>query len=74
MKAAQYNEFSADSNADTIVLTDVPKSGAPKSGHVIVKVHAASLNPADIKVKLLYIHVPAGFIVNKLTHFTAFRR
>ena len=50
MKVAQYNEFSADSNADTVVLAEAPKPSAPKSGHVIVKVHAASLNPADIKV------------------------
>jgi len=74
MKAAQYNEFSADSNADTVVLTDVPKPSAPKSGHVIVKVHSASLNPADIKVKVLYMHVLAGFMVNMLMLFSAFRR
>lgn len=56
MKVAQYTEFSADSNADTVLLGTAPKPRAPLSGHVIVKIHAASLNPADIKVMFSYLY------------------
>ena len=45
MKAARYSTFGP---ASVISIDDVEKP-APKPGHAVVKVHAASLNPVDFK-------------------------
>lgn len=48
MKAAQITEYGGK---DVVkVLTDVPKPAA-ESGHVVVEVHAAAVNPFDIAVR-----------------------
>ncbi len=54
MQVVQYKEFSADS-IDGIVLTETPKPENPQSGHVVIKIHAASLNPCDLMVSIFYI-------------------
>lgn len=65
MKVAQYNDFSADSNAESISLKNTSKPRASGPQHVVVKIHAASLNPADIKVKILLHYI---FLVGQVDH------
>jgi len=54
MKAAQYNEFSADSNPNSITINTMPTLQAPLADRVIVKILAASLNPVDHKVHVFH--------------------
>lgn len=56
MQAAQYNEFSVDKNTDVLFLKKIDKPPAPKPGQVIVKIHAASLNPCDVTVRFSAKH------------------
>jgi len=62
MQAAQYNEFSADKNVDVLFLNTIPKPSAPKPGHVIVKIHAASLNPCDVTVRFTFPLLSSSFL------------
>ena len=47
MLSAQYTKNTEDLN--TIGLVQIEKP-VPRSGHVVVRVHAASINPVDIMV------------------------
>lgn len=61
MKAAQISEYG---DVSTIRLVDI-ETPTPKDGQVLVKVHAASLNPFDTKLRLGYFKemAPVAFPV-----------
>lgn len=55
MQVAQYKEFASDS-IDGVVLTVGKKPLQPESGHVIIKIYAAAINPCDLMVNSLLSH------------------
>jgi NADPH:quinone reductase-like Zn-dependent oxidoreductase len=66
MRAWQYSTrrkpFESNLSLNTIPILKVPSSGlTPKTQSVLVKVHAASLNPADYKVPTTPI---LGYLIN----------
>ena len=54
MKAMIINEFGA---ADVFTAADIAKPEV-KPGHVVVKVHASSVNPVDYKIRELGTNLP----------------
>ncbi len=62
MKAAQINEYGGQ---DVVVVTNNAPKPEPATGQVLVEVHAASVNPFDVKVRdglvkqVAELHFPA---------------
>lgn len=63
MKAVLFEKYGPP---DVLGLRDVPEP-ASKPGHIIVRVHAASINPLDFKIRRGGLKIFSGFIRPKLT-------
>ncbi len=62
MKAVYITEFGG--NFDTLELREVPDPAEPKAGQVLVRVHAAGLNRADLLQARGLYPPPPGYSVN----------
>ena len=62
MKAIQFHRYG---NAEELVLQEIPRPEKPGEGQVLVRVHAAGVNPFDTALRAGYMHgmIPVSFPV-----------
>ena len=53
MRAIRFHKYG---NAEELVLDQIPQPGKPGEGQVLVRVHAAGVNPIDTAIRAGYLH------------------